>query len=82
MDFVIKGMEKYKGLRHTYAFCDHPETIMNGIAKALNQKRLPVQAVHGAKEEIRTRYLCTREAIEPRADADYGRMPGIDLLTQ
>lgn len=63
VDFVIKGMEKYKGLRHTYAFCDHPETIMNGIAKALNQKRLPVQAVMAQKEEIRTRIYAQEKLL-------------------
>lgn len=63
VDFVIKVMQKYPNPRHTYAFCDHPETIMNGIAKALNQKHLPVQAVMAQKEEIRTRIYAQEKLL-------------------
>ena len=36
---------------------------MNGIAKALNQRRLPVQAVMAQKEEIRTRIYAQEKLL-------------------
>ena len=63
VDFVIKAMQRYPGPRHTYAFCDHPETIVNGIAKALYQKKLPIQAVMAQKEEIRTRIYAQEKLL-------------------
>lgn len=39
----------------TYAFCDHPETIVNGINKALYAAGLRISAVMAKKEEINAR---------------------------
>jgi len=55
VDFVRDVMRLYPGVRLTYAFCDHPETITNGINKRLQKERLPLVAVTARKEEINTR---------------------------
>jgi PBSX family phage terminase large subunit len=55
VDFVRDIMRLYPGVRLTYAFCDHPETITNGINKRLQKERLPLVAVTARKEEINTR---------------------------
>ncbi|MEA4811167.1 MAG: hypothetical protein VB108_01200 [Anaerolineaceae bacterium] len=53
--FVKAQMDAYPRVRHTYAWCDHPETITNGIDAALHRAGLPVRAVTAQKEEINTR---------------------------
>jgi len=53
--FVRDIMALYPGVRLTYAFCDHPETITNGIDAALRKEGLPVRAITAKKEEINTR---------------------------
>lgn len=55
VEFVRDVMRLYPGVRLTYAFCDHPETITNGINKRLQKERLPLVAVTARKEEINTR---------------------------
>lgn len=55
VEFVRDVQGLYPGVRLTYAFCDHPETITNGIAIRLRKERLPVSAVTATKEEINTR---------------------------
>ena len=63
VDFVIGVMKKYPNVRHTYAFCDHPETIVNGISNALQRNKLPIQAVMARKEEIRTRIYAQEKLL-------------------
>jgi len=53
--FVRDVMTLYPGVRLTYAFCDHPETITNGIDAALRKEGIPVRAITAKKEEINTR---------------------------
>lgn len=53
--FVKAQLKAYPRVRHTYGWCDHPETITNGIDAALRRAALPVQAVTAQKEEINTR---------------------------
>jgi len=55
VNFVKEQMAVYPKVKHTYAFCDHPETIINGINNALKRAMLPVGAVLAEKEQINTR---------------------------
>lgn len=61
--FVRGVMGLYPGIRLTYAFCDHPETITNGIAIRLRKERLPVSAVTANKEEINTRIYAQEKLL-------------------
>lgn len=55
VDFVKDQIAVYPTVKHAYAWCDHPETITNGIDAALQEAKLPVRAVTAKKEEIRIR---------------------------
>lgn len=55
IDFVNHIMNDYPAIRLTYAFCDHPETIVNGIRNAVIKAGLPLNVVMARKEEINTR---------------------------
>jgi len=61
--FVRSAMEAYPRARHTYAFCDHPETIVNGINAALVREKLPVRAVMADKERINTRIYAQEKLL-------------------
>lgn len=63
MEFVKDVMNLYPGVRLTYAFCDHPETITNGINARLKKERLPVSAVTAQKEEINTRIYAQEKML-------------------
>ena len=56
-------MRLYPGVRLTYAFCDHPETITNGINKRIRKEKLPVVAVTAIKEEINTRIYAQEKML-------------------
>ena len=61
--FVKQVQERFHGIRLTYAFCDHPETIVNGIDKALRREGLNVSAVMARKEEINTRIFAQEKML-------------------
>ena len=61
--FVKQAQERFHGIRLTYAFCDHPETIVNGIDKALRREGLNVSAVMARKEEINTRIFAQEKML-------------------
>lgn len=63
VDFVRDVMRLYPGVRLTYAFCDHPETITNGINKRIRKEKLPVVAVTAIKEEINTRIYAQEKML-------------------
>lgn len=55
VDFVQRVMMTYPQVKHNYAFCDHPETLVNGLNLALHKAGLPVRAVLASKEPINAR---------------------------
>lgn len=55
VDFVKKMMTAYPNVRHTYVFSDHPETIANGIQRALTAAGIQLVVVMADKEQINTR---------------------------
>jgi hypothetical protein len=60
----VKDVQKlYPAIRLTYAFCDHPETITNGIDTALRKAGLPVRAITAKKEEITTRIYAREKML-------------------
>ena len=63
VDFVKECMGLYPDIRHTYAFCDHPETIANGINAALHKAGLPVSAVMADKEQINARIYAQEKLL-------------------
>ena len=61
--FVQRVMNEYPGVRLTYAFCDRPETIVNGIRNAVEKARLPLKVVMAQKEEINTRIYAQEKML-------------------
>jgi len=61
--FVQRVMNEYPGVRLTYAFCDRPETIVNGIRNAVEKARIPLKVVMAQKEEINTRIYAQEKML-------------------
>ena len=61
--FVQRVMSEYPGVRLTYAFCDRPETIVNGIRNAVEKARIPLKVVMAQKEEINTRIYAQEKML-------------------
>lgn len=55
VDFAKKVMAAYPNVRHTYVFSDHPETIVNGIQRAVTAAGMQLAVVIANKEQINTR---------------------------
>lgn len=63
VDFVQQVMQQFPNIKHTYAFCDHPETLVNGINIALRRANLPVRAVLATKEPINARIYAQEKLL-------------------
>ncbi len=61
--FAQRVMECYPGIRLTYAWGDHPETIVNGIAIAVKKAKLPLVVIPAKKEEIVTRIYAQEKML-------------------
>jgi len=63
IEFVQQIKNEFPEIRLTYAFCDHPETIVNGLNIALRKASIPVSAVMASKEEINTRIYAQEKML-------------------
>ena len=63
IDFVQQVHKEFPDIRLSYAFCDHPETIINGLNIALRKANIPISAVMAAKEKINTRIYAQEKML-------------------
>lgn len=63
IDFVQQVRKEFPDIRLGYAFCDHPETIINGLNVALRKANIPISAVMAAKEKINTRIYAQEKML-------------------
>ena len=63
IEFVQQIKNEFPEIRLTYAFCDHPETIITGLTIALRKEHIPLSAVMAAKEKINTRSYATEKLL-------------------
>ncbi len=63
IDFVQQVHKEFPDIRLSYAFCDHPETIINGLNVALRKANIPISAVMADKEEINTRIYAQEKML-------------------
>jgi len=63
INFVQQVHKEFPDIRLGYAFCDHPETIINGLNIALRKANIPISAVMAAKEKINTRIYAQEKML-------------------